>query len=311
MSRLQSLHSKTAVVVNDGELPFNPKNIALTDADLREILAKGGLRDLPYRNINVYRTAFVHKSYVAMKRDGFADANEHCPPGCLPLQQVPYERLEFLGDSVLGCVVASYLFSRFLDQDEGFMSRMRTKLVNGKMLASLASQLGLNRFAIISKQCEASGGRDTVAVCEDIFEAFIGAIITDFNTDSPDSQITLSPSLRSTVSPLSGAGFQIAEQWITNVIEEYVDFADMVAIHTNHKELLVKHMAQTGQDAPRLSEVSINMRRGKKEYTYSVRNRAGAIIGTGFGQSRKDAENDACREALTKHYGLTNVRSQS
>ena len=310
MSRLQSLHSKTAVVVNDDELPFNPKNIALLDANLREILAKGGLRDLQYRNINVYRTAFVHKSYVAMKRDGFADANEHCPDNCLPLQQVPFERLEFLGDAVLGCVVARYLYDRFPDQSEGFLSRTRTKIVNGKMLAYLSSQLGLNRFAIISKQCEAAGGRDTVAVCEDIFEAFIGAILTDFNTEAPDSQITLSPSLRGTVSPLSGAGFQIAEQWITTVIEDHVDFADIVAVNVNHKELLVKHMAQTGQDAPRLSEVSVNMRRGTKEYTYSVRNRAGAIIGTGSGASRKDAENDACREALTKHYGMQHVRSQ-
>ena len=309
MSRLQSLHSKTAVSVNDDELPFNPKNVALTDADLREILAKGGLRDLPYRNLNIYRTAFVHRSYIATKRDGFADANEHCPPGCLPLQQVSLERLEFLGDAVLGCVVARYLYDRYMDQQEGFMSRMRTRLVNGKMLASISTQLGLNRFAIISKQCEASGGRDTVAVCEDIFEAFIGALLTDFNTDSPESQITLSPGLRGSVSPLSGAGFQIAEQWITNIIEDHVDFADMVAVHVNHKELLVKHMAQQ-QDSPKICEVSVNMRRGTKEYTYNVRNRDGAILGTGSGASRKDAENDACREALTKYYGLQHVRSQ-
>ena len=309
MSRLQNLHSKTAVVVNDEDYPFNPRNVAISEADLRDILAKGGLRDLKYRNINIYRTAFVHKSYVAMKRDGFADANEHCPANCLPLQQMAYERLEFLGDSVLGCVVARYLCDRYPDQNEGFLSRMRTKLVNGKMLASVSSQLGMNRFAIISKQCEASGGRDTVAVCEDIFEAFIGAILTDFSTDAPESQITLSPGLRGSVSPLSGAGFQIAEQWITNVIEGHVDFSDMVALHTNHKELLVKHMAQQ-QDSPKLCEVSVNMRHGKKEYTYSVRNRDGAIIGTGSGPARKDAENDACREALTKHYGLQNVRSQ-
>ena len=309
MSRLQSLHSKTAIVVNDDELPFNPKNVALTDADLREIMAKGGLRNLQYRNINVYRTAFVHRSYIATKRDGFADANEHCPANCLPLQQVSYEKLEFLGDAVLGCVVARYLCDRYPDQNEGYMSRMRTKLVNGKMLASISSQLGLNRFAIVSKQCEASGGRETVAVCEDIFEAFIGAIITDFNTEEPDSQITLSPDLRGTVSPLSGAGFQIAEQWITTVIEDHVDFADMVAVHVNYKELLVKHMAQQ-QDSPKLCEVSVNMRHGTKQYTYSVRNRDGAIIGTGSGASRKDAENDACREALTRYFGLQNVRSQ-
>lgn len=309
MSRLQNLHSKTAVVVEDDELPFNPKNVVLMDADLREILAKGGLRDLPYRNINIYRTAFVHKSYIAMKRDGFADANERCPPDCVPLQQMSYERLEYLGDSVLGCAVARYLCERYPDQTEGFLSRMRTKLVNGKMLGHIAAQLGLNRFAILSKQCEAAGGRENHAVGEDILEAFIGAILTDFGSEDPDSQLTLAPSLRKVVAPMSGAGFQIAEAWIIGVIESHVDFADMVSVHTNHKELLVKHMSQQ-HDAPKLCEVSVQTRHGKKVYTYSVRNKDGAILGTGTGATRKDAENDACREALLQHYGLKNVRSQ-
>lgn len=308
MSRLQALHAKT-VVVEDDDLPFNAKNVVLSERDLRDVLAHGGLRDLPFRNINVYRTAFVHKSYVAMKRDGFADANERCPPDCVPLQQVSYERLEYLGDSVLGCVVARYLCERYPDQTEGFLSRMRTKLVNGRMLGSLASQIGLNRFAILSKQSEAAGGRESHAVGEDIFEAFIGAILTDFASEEPDAQLTLAPALRRVVSPLSGAGFQIAEAWIVGVIESLVDFADMVAVHTNHKELLVKHMSQQ-HDAPRLSEVSIQTRNGKKSYTYSVRNKDGAILGTGTGATRKDAENDACREALLKHYGLQHVRSQ-
>jgi ribonuclease-3 len=308
MSRLQSLHAKTALTVNDDELPYNPRNVLLTDAGLREILAKGGLRDLPYRNINVYRTAFVHKSYTAMKRDGFSDANERCPSGCLPLQEVSYERQELLGDAYLGCVVARYLYDRYPDQNEGFLSRMRTKIVNGRSLASFATKLGMNKYAIISKQLEASGGREALAVCEDVFEAFIGAIIADFGTEDPSSQLTLSPSLGKAFAPLSGAGFQIAETWIIGVMESLIDFSELMMVHTNYKEVLVKHMSQQS-DSPKLCEVSVQMRHNKKQYVYSVYSKSGAVIGTGTGLSRKDAENDACREALVKHYGL-HVSSQ-
>ena len=123
-----------------------------------------GLKDLEVKNINLYRVAFVHKSYCTMKNADFDKSNANCPTDCLPLQDMSYERLEFLGDSLLGMIVTNYLYLRFPDQNEGFLSKIRTKIVNGRMLGYLSEKVGLPKFAIISKQVEESGGRNNYKI---------------------------------------------------------------------------------------------------------------------------------------------------
>jgi len=63
-------------------------------------------------NINIYRRAFVHKSYCRRKNENFLNGNVNCPPDCLPLQEESNERLEFLGDAILNMVVGLYVFER-------------------------------------------------------------------------------------------------------------------------------------------------------------------------------------------------------
>ena len=93
-----------------------------------------------------------------------------------------YALLEFLGDSVLGVIVAKYLFDRFPEEHEGFLTKMRSKLVRGEMLGSLAKMLNFGEFLIISRHIEDKcDGRNAEAILEDCFEAFIGAMFLDFN----------------------------------------------------------------------------------------------------------------------------------
>lgn len=298
MHRLQQLHNKTQVVT-DKELPFNPTNKLLTEADLRDFFDRHGLAGVPFNNINLYRNAFVHRSYITMKNDDFDSGNERCPPGCLPLQDMSYERLEFLGDAILGCVVARYLYERYPDQPEGFLSRMRTKIVNGKMLGHLAGEVGFSPFAIISKQIEEGQGRDNYKIMEDIFEAFIGALFMDFDNDA--DAICL-PS-HFTMAPNTGSGAAVTEQWIIHIMENYLDFADLVQTRTNYKDMLVRHMQYTFQDAPRFFEVSIDTRNNRKIFTYCAKDKVGAVLGTGKGATAKEAQNNSAFEAL-KYYGV-------
>ena len=150
MKRIDNIHNKTKEI-DSVNLPYNNKNVLLNDENLRDLFDSNGLKGLKYKNINLYRVAFVHKSYCTMKNIDFNKSNINCPSDCLPLQDVSYERLEFLGDSLLGMIVANYLYSRFPDQNEGFLSKIRTKLVNGKMLGYLSDKIGFPKFAIISK----------------------------------------------------------------------------------------------------------------------------------------------------------------
>ena len=294
MDRLNALHNKTSVVATD-DMPYNPANILLQPSDLRALFDANGLEHVQFSNINLYRNAFVHKSYIAMKNDDFVSANEKCPAGCLPLQEMSYERLEFLGDAILGMIVARYFYERYPDQAEGFLSRMRTKVVNGKMLGHLAAKVGFPKFAIISRQIEDTQGRTNYKIMEDIFEAFIGALCMDFQADTnPINGIV----------PLTGIGYYIAELWVVNIMETHLDIVELIQERTNYKDMLVRHMQCTFQDMPRFLELSVDTRFNRKIFKYCVKDRAGAVIGTASGSSRKDAENVAALAALG-YYGIS------
>lgn len=282
MNRLNSLHNKTQSV-SQNDLPYNPSNVLPSEADIRAFFDKHGLDDVVFHNVNIYRNAFVHRSYCTMKNDDFHSGNERCPPDCLSLQEMSYERLEFIGDAVLGAVTATYLHERYPDQAEGFLSKMRTKLVNGKMLGFLSAKLGFPKFAILSKQVEDVQGRDNYKIMEDVFEAFIGAIYTDLNETTQN-------------------GYQIAERWIIAIFEKYLDFAELIQIRNNFKDMLVQYMQHTHQDAPRFYEMRVHTAQNQKVFTYCVKDRSGLVLGSAKGNNKKEAENNAAKEALD-YYG--------
>lgn len=302
MNRLNALHNKTQDVP-DEELPFNPNNKLIQTEHIRRMFDDHGLEGVSFHNVNLYRNAFVHRSYCTMKNTDFESGNERCPDNCIPLQEMSYERLEFLGDAILGMVVARYLYDRYPDQAEGFLSKMRTKIVNGRMLGSLAAKIGFPEFAIISKQVEEVSGRQNYKIMEDIFEAFIGAIYMDFQDEVEDA-VTMPKGLQA-MFPMSGAGYYVAEAWIINVLEKYLDFSELVQSRTNFKDMLVQHMKHTCQDVPRFYEVSVSMRNNVKMFTYCVKDKAGMVIGKAEGTTKKDAENQAALVALRDHYGQT------
>lgn len=299
MKKISGIHNKTKDV-DTSDMPFNPKNILLNESDLTTLFNNNGLKDIKYNNINLYRNALVHKSYCTMKNADFNTGNIKCPPDCLPLQEMSYERLEFLGDSILGMVTASYLYERFPDQNEGFLSKIRTKIVNGKMLGFLSDKIGFPKFAIISKQVEEANGRTNYKIMEDIFEAFIGAIYIDFQIQN-DNNIILPSDIK--LVPLSGPGYYIVEQWIVYIIENYIDFSELIRKKNNYKDMLVSHMQHHLQDLPRYFEVNVITKDNAKIFTYCVKDRNNSVLATSNGSSKKEAENNVSKEALS-HYGI-------
>jgi ribonuclease-3 len=199
-------------------------------------------------------------------------------------------------------VVAKYLFERYPDQNEGFLSMMRTKIVNGKMLGSLGKKIGFDKFVLISKQIEEAGGRTNYKTLEDVFEAFIAAIYLDYQSDE---DMPTMPSTLSALIPLSGSGFHMAETWIVTILEKYIDFVELIQTQTNYKDMLSKYMQNNLKDMPRFYEVNIDKRNQKNNssvFTYCVKDKSGAVIGTAKGTSKKDAENNAALVAL-EYYG--------
>lgn len=254
----------------DGELPFNPVNRAIEAEELDQLLADHGLPRGTVRNLNLYRCAFVHSSYVLRKNQAFDVGNERRPADCLPLQETAYERLEFLGDAVLSCVCAEYLYARFPHQDEGFLTRVRTGIVNGAALAEISAQMGLERHVIISRQIEAAGGRDSPNVLEDVFEALLGAILVD-----------------------SGGRYEACRTFLTAVFDTYIDWSELIAQKPHCKERLAKRAG-----AVRYLESNVTMRGGRRVYTVVAKTPEGRLLGTGRGASRRLAERAAALDAL-------------
>ena len=157
----------------------NPNNMFITEDDVSAILAKYDII-LPINDIKFFQRAFVHRSYL--KVDSLSNINTD-PECTVPLQEACNERLELLGDCILGSVVGTYLFTRFDDQPEGFLTKTKTKIVRGKTLGKLSRRMGFGKWVIISLHVENEGGRDNIRILEDLFECFIGALYLDNGGD--------------------------------------------------------------------------------------------------------------------------------
>ena len=256
----------------DESLPYNANNRLLTIDDLTNLLNRHGVKNMP-KDISIYRLSMVHKSYCTRKNENFVDGNSNCPADCLALQENSFERLEFLGDSVLSLIVATYLYERYPESEEGFLTKMRTKLVNGEMLAHLSGIVGLGDYVMLSKQIDDNKGRANIKVLEDTFEAFLGAIYLDL-------------------------GLEMARDFILHVIESNLDFADLVSSNTNYKDSLIKYIQHNYGFVPRYIDLKISA----KETTVCIKNKEGMTIATGKGSNKKMAEMNASQNAL-KYYG--------
>jgi ribonuclease III len=263
-------------VIDPASLPYNPSNVLIQEVTVAGILKTYGSMTR-INDLDVYRKAMVHRSYCTRKNENFINGNTQCPDGCLPLQEESNERLEFLGDAVINLVVAKYLFERYPDENEGFLTKLRTKLVNGTMLAQLCRLLNITPYIMISKQIEEGGGRCNTKVLEDVFEAFVGAMYMDH-------------------------GMAGAEGWIINLIETNLDFSELIGLHNNHKDALLKYFQHNFSHLPKFLEINVDATAQGKLYTVCIRDKNDTVISTGFGSNKKQAENDAARNALL-YYG--------
>ena len=271
--------------------PFNPKNKAICEEDILYIFGLANLETRPH-SLKYYQESFVHRSYVRKKLMTFNKKSStleisDCPKKCLDLFPESNERLEFLGDSVVGSIVVSYLFRRFPEADEGFMTKLKTRLVKTEALANFATDIGLGQHMVISKHVEDKcGGRDNPRMLEDLFEAFIGAMFLDFSEGEESSGL------------LYGPGYSVCETFIINIIEKRVDFENLILNDENYKDILLRHFQHNFSITPKYIELASNGPAHKKHFVMGVLDKDGGIIGKGSEKSKKKAEQIASKMAL-------------
>ena len=244
-------------VTNDGEElifdPFNHNNIEITLEQVNSILKSYGIPDKVH-NINLYKRAFVHKSYV--KRPAIENLENGIqivdkPKNCMKLKTKSNERLEFLGDGVLECITKYYLYRRFPKANEGFMTEKKIVLVKNEAIGKLAYEMGLNKWYIISKNAEEKKTRTNLKKLGCLFEAFLGALFLDFNKISIHDEDKWFDNVF-----VTGPGFQIAQTFIENIFEKHINWTDLVKNNDNYKNILQVIIQKEFKKTPTYMEIS-------------------------------------------------------
>ena len=160
--------------------PYNDVNKEITIKELKKILNSFNVY-YDIKNIELFRRAFIHRSYVKPSKLNDDVTLTICPPNCLELKSSSNERVEFLGDGVLENITKFYLYKRFPDEDEGFMTEKKIALVKNDHIGKLAYKMGLHQWYILSRNAEEKKIRNNFKKLGCLFEAFLGALFLDAN----------------------------------------------------------------------------------------------------------------------------------
>jgi ribonuclease-3 len=181
-----------------------------------------------------------------------------------------YERLEFLGDSLLGSFIAQVLFTRFPDYNEGALTRIKVSLVSGGNLSGVAKRLGLANVIIFGSSEKGTGKRGLASALENVYEALTAAIALD-------------------------GGLDAAFDWAYRTLK--LDTIDDSAAKIENPKSVLQEILQVDRITPTYELVETSGPPHARVFTCNVLSE-GKIIGTGSGRSKKDAEAAAAEAAL-------------
>lgn len=250
-------------------IPFG----ASADSESVELAAKfNSVFNYEFKDESLLFEALIHRSYLRTE-DGEGLES--------------YERLEFLGDSVLGLIVAEALYLRFPDSTEGELTKLKSLLVNETSLSRIGGEAGLGEFVRLSSDEERAGGRKRSSILADCFEAVLGAIYLD-----------------GSIAPVR----KVVERLILSRISEIR--ADKSQI--NYKGQLLEFLQARGLGSPSYDVLAEEGPDHRKVFKVGITFQ-NELIGAGEGTTKKEAEQKAAMQALgaiKSRYGSETRSSQ-
>ena len=208
------------------------------------------------QNLKLYDLAFVHKSASVIDSRGNFTNNE---------------RLEYLGDAVLSAAIADFLYNRFPQEDEGFLTKTRSKLVNRSFLTKLTYDMGLNVYI----DSNTTKNIDNSHIYGDALEALIGAIYLDKD-------------------------YSAAKYFITKrILSKFVNLAEIEQNDLNFKSRLIEWSQKNKKELEFDTTEEVNERTKQPKFTAVVKI-DNVKVGTGTGASKKEAHQNAARQSLEK-----------
>ena len=225
-----------------------------TEKDKRLILAIKSIVGSKPVNLDLYKLATRHTSVARETKKGFKESNE---------------RLEYLGDAILGATVADYLFKKFPFKDEGFLTEIRSRIVNRESLNMVGRKIGIS--AIVEFDSSHKGSLSHKSLYGDTLEAIVGAVYLD-------------------------KGYYFCNRFIIKkLISPYYDINEIIRSNPNYKSKIIE-WAQKENKEFSFEIISIKNNRSHKEFTAQVLI-DNEPVGKGFGLSKKKAEQDAAQKA--------------
>ncbi|MBE6975491.1 MAG: ribonuclease III [Ruminococcaceae bacterium] len=210
-----------------------------------------------FRNLSLLQNALSHSSYANERYHNSLMSNE---------------RLEFLGDSVLGMLVADHLYRNFPDRPEGELTRMRADMVCERTLAKVANELKLGDHLLLGKGEEQGGGRSRNSILADTVESVIAACYLDGGMEAAVQFVQKFILVNVPVTRMHNVDYKTA-------LQELVQ-------QKKHQVLAYRLVGESGPDHDKQFVVELTLN--------------GQLVGTGTGSSKKRAEQMAAREAISK-----------
>jgi len=214
-----------------------------------------------FRNESLLKNAFIHRSYLNEHKNFKDDSNE---------------RLEFLGDSILSLVVSAYLFNKLPKYPEGKLTQLRAALVRTETLGKLASQLSLGNYLYLSKGEEESGGRTSISILANSFEALIGAIYLDQGLEKTQDFLNK----------------MILQKWqilAKSAVSDNKSKLQELMQRESHQSPVYQLLKSWGPDHARRFEIGVYL--GEK------------LLGKGLGKNKQEAAQNAAKDALSRLKG--------
>jgi len=264
--------------------PWNLKNKDITTQDVESIMRRYGCPGFKVRELKWFAQACVHKSYVDRPEVWAEQSGEQMqmaekPPGCLALKERDNEELEFAGDSVLSAIVGKYLKMRYPGEGEGFLTSLRTQIVNNNTLGELAKKMGYAEHLILSRHVEeVCDGRNNLRILGSMLEAWIDAIMEHEGNEGP--------------------AYDCARKFFISIIEKHINFSKLIAEDNNFKNQLLQYFQAHFHQPPRYKEVKVDGPPHDRTFTMGVLDINGNVIATSTARNKKVAEQDASRIAL-------------
>ena len=230
----------------------------------KEIQAVQKLLDYEFKNQKLIVAALTHPS-----------AAENQPVSA------SYERLEFLGDSILGAIVAKELFTRFPEMDEGGLTRMKISLVSGKTLSQVADSLGIGELIEFGESEKGTGARGLYSALENVYEAIVGSLYLD-------------------------AGYEKTQAFVVESLTPYVS-EELALTPISPKSKLQEVTQRDLHCAPTYKLIASEGPAHDPTFT-SVAVVGGNNVGTGTGSSKKASETSAALDALERMGYMENLQ---